>query len=97
MLACRPFLWTNIVNINISKENIAKCLLFMISYVALSKIIKLRSDMKIYIYLLAKLKEKVGYVPIILSATPHRIVIHRLWKKKVGIDGSGDQALTCKK
>ena len=55
----------------------------MISYVALSKIIKLRSDMKIYIYLLAKLKEKVGYVPIILSATPHRIVIHRLWKKKV--------------
>ena len=64
----------------------------MISYVALSKIIKLRSDMKIYIYiyLLAKLKEKVGYVPIILSATPHRIVIHRLWKKKVGIDGSGE-------
>ena len=59
----------------------------MISYVALSKIIKLRSDMKIYIYLLAKLKEKVGYVPIILSATPHRIVIHRLWKKKVGMDG----------
>ena len=34
------------------------CLLFMISYVALSKIIKLRSDMKIYIYLLAKAKRK---------------------------------------
>ena len=71
----------------------------MISYVALSQDyqVKIRyENIHIHTYL-PKLKEKVGYVPIILSTTPHRIVIHRLWKKKVGIDGSGDQALTCKK